>query len=189
MPSRTNGNAGLARSEWLFLLSLCLVIASIAVPGFFSWMHYKKTRLAYSDIRVLISAVRQYHKEYGKWPQLGSDVIHDQRYGLKNPNGLLMRVLAANEGPGNESHAGNPNRLDFLSMKAQGNPLSFLDADGNAIDPWGSPYQLVFDGNYDASCVIPDSVYGEISGEEIVAWSAGRDGILDTDDDLKSWLR
>jgi len=173
----------------MFVFSLLLVVASIAVPSFFAWMDFKRARLTYSDIRVLVSAMQQYQKEYGYWPRSGSATLQDQRYGAKVPNAIIMRILNGTESRGDGGSDNNPRQINFIAMKAPGGFAPVLDDAGNAIDPWGTPYQIVFDSNYDASCSIRDSVYGEISGEEIVVWSAGRDRILDTEDDLKSWLR
>lgn len=189
MALRTHGKSGLARAECLLFLSILLVVASVAVPALVSWRQFKDTRRTYTDLRVIISAVRQYQKEYNSWPGAEPGDKNDLRYGYKIPNARVMRILMAVDGPGNEGHAANRKQINFITMKSSDGLAPDLNAEGDAVDPWGTPYQMVFDSNFDSTCHAVDSTYGEITGEEIAAWSAGPDRKSDTDDDIRSWLR
>lgn len=177
MRSYAHRKSGMARSEWLFIVSLFFLLACLVVPAFFSWKKHHQIRRTYTEIRVLVSAIQQYKKEYKSWP--GGDAAKaDPRYGFRNANAVIVAALKS-----------NPGQIDFVAMKSVGGVVPAIDQDGNAIDPWKSQYQIVVDGNFDSICTIPDSAYAEITGEEILVWSNGPDRKSDTDDDLRSWIR
>ncbi len=143
---------------------------------------------AYSDIRVLISAASRFNNEYRLWPVYNPPLKGDVRYGDRNPNSAIYRILSATEGEGNEMHRANPVRINFIQLAAgETSQLRFNNV-GEIIDPWGSPYQIVFDSNYDSICSMDDSIYGPIVGEGVVIWSKGADLVSGTEDDLKSWI-
>jgi hypothetical protein len=94
-----------------------------------------------------------------------------------------MNLLRAAEDP-----AGlNVHRMIFLEAPAFRPGRSGLDAEGRFLDPWGTPYQIVLDANLDNICDTPNSVYNNMIGEGIIAWSCGPDRVSDTSDDILSW--
>lgn len=54
-------------------------------------------------------------------------------------------------------------------------------------DPWGNPYQVVLDTDYDEIIVVPLKTPVLLKGKRAAVYSAGPDGILETNDDIKSW--
>jgi prepilin-type N-terminal cleavage/methylation domain-containing protein len=82
------------------------------------------------------------------------------------------------------SAAGNPQGMDLLtvrSARAEGSPG--LGPDGVFRDPWGNPYIITLDLDYNESCI--DGFYGQLrkrSGlsaaikADILIWSFGPDG-------------
>ncbi len=56
---------------------------------------------------------------------------------------------------------------------------------GEFLDPWGSPYRLAVDANYDNHVLLPSERVKSVA----VAWSMGPDGIDQhgTHDDIASW--
>ncbi len=70
-----------------------------------------------------------------------------------------------------------------------------LDYDTNPdapslMDPWGYPYKILVDSDYNEEIANPDTNGGgkPIRGQKAVMWSGGKDGKLDTwADNVKSW--
>ena len=104
-----------------------------------------------------------------------------------------MNVLRAN-GNGRDNPTStnaddneNPRRLAFLTVpnaKDSQNPRGGIVPDtasskqGMLVDPWGNPYIIRMDGNYDH---VLNNPYGSNAGplilnDDVIAWSIGKDG-------------
>ncbi|HMO50319.1 MAG TPA: hypothetical protein PKE26_09395 [Kiritimatiellia bacterium] len=189
MNARHHRRSGLSRPEVMVLMAPLIIIISLVVPTWLEWREHQRIRTAYSEIRMLVTAADLYNREYRLWPAPDASARGDIRFGSVRPNREVMNVLAARVGPGNEDHRTNPRQVDFIALATGELSLSRWSAEGDILDPWGRPYQLVFDANYDNICTIPESSYRPVVGEGVVVWSMGRDGRSDTDDDLTSWRR
>lgn len=186
--SRSNQNAGLAWPEVLFVLALLLMLASVVIPALLEIRNTRKSAKAYSHMKILISASKRFNQEYRVWPSHDAPERKDVRYGEIKSNSAVLNILGAVEGTGNEHHTANPARIDFIQQAMEQNPISLNHNErGEAVDPWGSPYQIVYDSNYDNICTLEDSSYGSVIGEGVAVWSKGPDRKSDTDDDLLSW--
>lgn len=179
--------AGVSRPEMMFLLGAALFVASLAVPGWFMWRQRQRVALARSDLRAVCDAARTYFAEYGTWPTDLSGGIEDVRYGKELSNRDVLNALRAQDGPGNLGHRTNKRRISFLEVPPYQPGLSGLDAEGELLDPWGRPYQLLIDASLDNVCRSSTTVYGRREGEGFMMWSCGPDGMSDTRDDLRSW--
>jgi hypothetical protein len=93
------------------------------------------------------------------------------------------------EGPGNPQHRGNEQQIVLLEVEPYRAGWSGLDASGAFLDPWGTPYQMVFDSNFDNVCDVENSVYGRLIGQGLALWSCGPDGRSDSADDLLAWMQ
>ncbi len=98
-----------------------------------------------------------------------------------------MNVLRAVAGPGNPGYSVNSKRIAFIEVREAEPGWSGLDQQGNFLDPWGQPYQIVLDTDLDNSCDISGSIYGRRIGEGMAVWSCGPDRESDTVDDVLSW--
>ncbi len=143
--------------------------------------------VAYGEIRILVSAANRYNREYRLWPVAEPPARGDARFGWRNSNASVIRILRGIDGEGNEQNRENPSAIDFISEAAEGRKEPSLNEHGEVIDPWGQPYEMVFDSNYDSTCTLDDSAEGPVVGEGVVIWSSGPDRKLDTRDDLRSW--
>jgi len=180
-------NEGLAWPEVLFILAIALMIASILIPAILEISNRQKSSAAYSDMKVLISAAKRLNQEYRIWPSHEASPRGDVRYGDVRSNGSVMNVLMAMDGVGNEQHRVNPAQINFIEQAEGLSSRLNLNEKGELVDPWGQPYQIVFDSNYDNVCSIEDSLYGSVIGQGVVIWSKGPDRKSDTSDDLLSW--
>jgi hypothetical protein len=189
MSSASQRQYGLARPELLFLLSILLLVLSIALPVAISWRNHERAVVAYSELHHLVHAADLFHREYQVWPVPDASGRTDVRFGPNRANGDVLRILKAESGPGNEEHRANPQQIDFLLLagKAAAATSFRTSASGDVLDPWGTPYHMVFDANYDNIVAIPESILPDVVGEGVVMWSSGPDRRSDTADDLRSW--
>jgi len=169
------------------VLALVLMLASILIPFMLEIRNRQRSAAAYSDMKIVMSAAMRLNQEYRVWPSYDAPPRGDVRYGDSRSNASVMNILQAVDGVGNEQHRVNPTRINFIEqVSKQATRLSFNERN-ELVDPWGQPYQMVFDSNYDNICSIDGSIHGSVIGQGVVIWSKGPDRNSDTEDDLLSW--
>ena len=118
----------------------------------------------------LTNALKYYMIEYGKWPPItGDGLFLDEKR-----QGQLMRILRAQEVPN------NPRRVIFFECKAaterSGKYFGGLHPKTSVLlDPWGHPYRIALDADYDDTIANPYPDDPLIQTGFIV-WSPGKDG-------------
>jgi hypothetical protein len=89
-------------------------------------------------------------------------------------------VLAVGNTP---NYSNNLRKIAFLEVQKDS-----LNADGDFVDPWGTPYEVTVDGNFDNSCTTPGaSGYGTVAGKSVLVWSHGANTNANTGDEIRSW--
>lgn len=179
--------ARLTKAEWIVLAALILLILSAVLPARVAWLHRRQRLMAQHDVKALERAILRYQREYGTWPSPALAGSADVHYGRLRPNAELMRILRAEEGGGNPEHSLNPQRLMFIEIEPHKPGWSGLDSRGEFLDPWGTPYQIVLDSNYDNAAHVENSIYARQIGVGVLIWSCGPDRKSETRDDLTSW--
>jgi len=88
----------------------------------------------------------------------------------------------------------NPRGVPYLRTregKDRKNGLIYEEGTGKVtgmFDPWGNPYQMVFDTDYNEEIVV--NIMGKpetVKGQHVLVYSAGKDRKLGTADDVRSW--
>ena len=181
--------AGAAWPEFLFAFAIILILVSIVIPIIIEVKTRAKSVQAYSEIRLLVEAAVAYNREYREWPVYNPPERGDARYGERVPNRGVYNILAGIDGPGNVAHIRNPNRINFIRLAGLEHVQLRQNEAGEVVDPWGSPYQMAFDSNYDNIVTIANSTYGSVVGEGILVWSLGPDRKNESMHDLLSWRR
>lgn len=143
--------------------------------------------MARHDITALQRAIVRYHREYGNWPAASDAQNLDIRFGGRRSNAEVIRVLRAEAGTGNPNHELNPQRMIFIEIEPHKEGFSGISPEGEFLDPWGMPYQIVLDTSYDNIVQVNNSVYGRVPGVGVLIWSLGPDRKSETRDDLLSW--
>lgn len=191
------------RPHGFTLVELLVVIAIIAVlagagfaAGNAAIQKAKKTTALASAIAIE-SAVNNFYTEYGTMP---ADPVPTGKVDTKTGAGLAMlKVLLGTSDAA--SLALNPRSIKFLSVKegkANKNGLIYTGTGSTQsvsglYDPWGGPYFVVLDDNYDEIVEASPSAGGSttLNGRRVVAWSNGADGTSGTGgkagDDVKTW--
>jgi Tfp pilus assembly protein PilE len=184
---RAAAREGFSRAELVFLLGVCLVLVSIALPAQEYYRRWQRNLMTRADLRSIVAAATRFHTQTGAWPARSAAGV-DGQFGTRVlGNAAVFNVLRAVDGAGNEGHATNTNRTRHLDVAAASEGFSGIDARGEFLDPWGSPYRVVLDLDFDGICDAANTSYGRVQGRGIIAWSPGPDRRSDTEDDLLSW--
>jgi prepilin-type N-terminal cleavage/methylation domain-containing protein len=190
------------------LIELLVVIAIIAIligmlfPAFSAVQAQARRTQAKNDLTQIVTAVNAYYTEYGKYPLVAADTIY-------GPGGAPTNNALFNELRGLAAATQNPRRIVFISppdVKDPANPRSGIGTTtglGQYYDPWGTPYAIEIDGNYDNQILV--NPYALNAGATplqigVIAWSFGKDAQSQSvpgpaadkktgtnDDDVISW--
>jgi prepilin-type N-terminal cleavage/methylation domain-containing protein len=188
--------------ELLVVITIIVVLMGLLFPAFRGVQDQAKRTQAKNDLTQIVTAVNAYFTEYGKYP-LPAGATNDTIYGAGVPNVAVLSELRGLSGS-----PLNPKQIAFISppdVKDPAHPRGGIggtaDRPGEYFDPWGTPYLIEIDGDYEgkvrnpytANAGAPDLQLG------IIAWSLGKDQdgakALDAgdkktgiyDDDVISW--
>ena len=178
------------RKDGFTLVELLVVIAIIAVlagAGFAAGnaaIQKAKKTTALASCSALESAVSNFYTEYGSAPV--DNLANDTLVETDKASGVtLLKVLLGSEG--NAATVLNTRAVKFLSVKegkkkgtAGSNGLIYEGATGvpsGLYDPWGGPYKVMLDGNYDEQITVTPTggVAARLNGRKVAAWSEGAD--------------
>ncbi len=199
------------RANAFTLIELLVVIAIIAIlvgllfPAFKAVQNQARQAQAKNDLTQIVNAVNAFYTEYGKYP-VPSGTASDYTYG---PGGAAANNALFNELQGcpttgappptcSANSTLNTRQIVFISppaVKTPTNPRSGIAtqaatincssvAVGEFVDPWGTPYDVEIDGDYNNQ--ITTNPYGSNgAGPQpltigVIAWSLGSDGVLGT---------
>jgi prepilin-type N-terminal cleavage/methylation domain-containing protein len=196
----------LQKHEFAFtLIELLVVIAIIAIligllfPAFQAVQNQAKRTQAKNDLTQIVTAVNAFYTDYGKYPLAtndntisnNSDLFYSLRAIPLGANSLVNGVPAIN--PRSIVFINPPNVKDDTA----GNRRSGVSStDGQYYDPWGTPYRVAIDGDYNND--INPNPYTANTGAGpsplnigVIAWSLGKDATQGTNfnasDDVISW--
>ena len=186
--------------ELLVVIAIIAILIGLLFPAFSAVQDQAKRTQAKNDLTQIVNAVNAFYTEYGKYPLVTADAIYGP---AANPNNTLFNVLRGID------TTNNPRQIVFISppdVKDPGNPRSGIGtAAGNLgqyFDPWGTPYVIKIDGNYDNQLANPYllNAGGTNLTIGVIAWSFGKDGLSGSvpgpaadknagtaDDDVISW--
>jgi type II secretory pathway pseudopilin PulG len=195
--------------ELLVVIAIIIILAGLLFPAFRGVQNQAKRTQAKNDLTQIVTAVNAYYTEYGKYP-IDTTVKGTGDATYSTDNNALFDVLRNMTGttPGN---ALNPRGIIFTDApiaKDQTNSKSGIKTStGVWYDPWGLPYNVAIDGNYNNTVVAPNytdlaatyvttgSDVGVRTG--VIGWSFGADLTLGTQspassnykdsDDVISW--
>lgn len=213
--------------ELLVVIAIIGILAAMLMTVLSSAVNSTKTAKAKVEMSSLVTAIQGYDEAYGRYPvsaavqNMAIAANSDFTYG-----GSLLANYAADIGPGNytndnseviailmditnypgggwtvnTNHMKNPQRTVYLNAHMSGDTSSpGVGTDLVYRDPWGNPYVITMDLNYNEVCEdafykLPAVSAGGFSGlilqpdgnyayrGTVMIWSAGPNKTIDPDD-------
>lgn len=167
-------------TELLVVIAIISVLITLAFPVFHGVQNQAKRTQARSDLLQIVTAVNGYYTEYGRYPRTPATPA-DTTYGATTTNDQLFNELRS------VSAMQNPRAIVFLSppdVKDANNPHAGISIApptiGQYFDPWGNPYLVRIDTDYDNQVTNP---YSQNAGNApflhsgVIAWSFGKDAL------------
>jgi len=181
--------------ELLVVIAIIAILIGLLFPAFKAVQDQAKKTQAKNDLTQIVNAVNAFYTDYGKYPLAIDDSI------IANNADLLYTLRAVSAGA-NLNNAVNTRQIVFINPPFVKNETAgsrrsgVSQTDGQYYDPWGTPYRLRIDGDYNNQLTNP---YTADTGAGpgtlnigVIAWSFGKDGAQGTtnfsaSDDVISW--
>lgn len=175
--------SGFTLVELLVVIAIIAVLAAAGFAGGNAAMQKAKKTTAQATATSVATAIDQYYTEYSTLPDPNDGGSSgDVQFDTDSGNGVeLLRILAGLE-TGNDIQ--NDRKIRFLSLKEakSGNRDGVVySSDGNDIeglyDPWGEPYYIVLDYDYDERLSVSPqgSPSKNLNGRRAAVYSLGTD--------------
>jgi len=166
--------------ELLVVILIIGILIGFAFPAFQGVLERAKKVQAKNDLTQIVTAVNAFYTEYGKYPLVTADTIYGP--GGTSSADLFYSLRAVALGA-NALSAINTRQIVFISppdVKNPANPRSGIGTTtgaGQYYDPWGTPYLVEIDGNYDNQIANPYTANAGATPLQIgvIAWSLGKD--------------
>jgi len=183
--TKEDRKAAFTLMELLLVIVIVVILVGLAFPAFQGVLERAKKVQAKNDLTQIVTAVNAYYTEYGKYPLVTADTIYGP--GGTSSADLFYSLRAVALGANalvNGVPAVNPRTIVFISppdVKNLASPRSGIGSDGQFYDPWGTPYAIEIDGNYDNQIANPYGTNGAGADpirQGVIAWSLGKNGVL-----------
>jgi len=166
--------------ELLVVILIIGILLTLAFPVYQGVQNQARRTQAKSDLLQIVTAVNSYYTEYGRYPRTPTTPA-DTTYGATTTNDQLFNELRS------VGAIQNPRTIVFLSppdVKDANNPRAGISitppTTGQYFDPWGRPYLVRIDTDYDNQVTNP---YAQNAGSApflhsgVIAWSFGKDNL------------
>ena len=171
------------------IIGILAALVSSATGGVMKKAKRVKTQAALKDI---VLGIKNYQVEYNRYP-IPAGKTGEEAIPLSAGTGILKVLMGGND------NKMNPRGIVFIDPPvAKGGAGGLSGSEGNQefTDPWGTPYLVILDANYDNKIANPDaqnsdSTISKDAPKDLVmgaiAMSPGEDKKLHNKDDVVSW--
>ena len=165
--------------ELLVVIAIIAILAAMLMPALAGARKSAQKHKAKIEVTDIVNAINAYDSDYSRFPvspatqtaatAAGSDFTYGGSVLLNAgfpasatmDNSEVVAILMDNAGSAvNANHQKNPKQVKFLNATTSGydpssggQPLPGVDVNGVYRDPWGSPYVISMDLNYDDQCL------------------------------------
>jgi prepilin-type N-terminal cleavage/methylation domain-containing protein len=179
MSLSSSRHAAFTLIELLVVIVIIAVLLAFLFPTFQGIQNSAKKTQAKNDLTQIVTAVNAYYTEYGKYPKTPGTPA-DTTYGPTATNEQLfneLRSITPTDNPRGIVFLSPPDAKDATNPRSGIAPASSASA-GQYFDPWGKPYMIRIDTDYDNQVINP---YSANAGSAplrsgVIAWSFGKDG-------------
>ena len=177
-----DGRRAFTLIELLVVIMIIAVLMGLAFPAFQGVQNSAKRTQAKNDLVQIVTAVNAFYTEYGRYPTTRTPDVVFGPTGVNGNDELLDELRAIGTPPL------NTRAIMFISppdAKDQTNSKGGIKtSDRQWYDPWGTPYSVKIDADYNNEL---DNPYGTGAGGSklrlgVVAWSFGKDKGTDASD-------
>ncbi len=175
--------------ELLVVISIIIVLMGLLFPAFKGVQDQAKKTQAKNDMSQIVTAVTAFYTEYGKYPLPTNQ--GGESYTYAGDNDQLFNGLRGND------TGQNPRSIPFVTLptaKDFSQPRGGLGGDGKFYDPYGMPYNIRIDADYNNKIDNPYQNAGFATIDAgVIAYSSGKNKTKENDthaadfDDVLSW--
>ena|SRR5438874_6279320 len=205
--------------ELLVVIAIIAILIGLLFPAFKGVQNQARQTQAKNDLTQIVNAVNAFYTDYGKYPVSVTGADYSFSWTIPGTtrlgpyNDVLLNELRACTATDLSCSAAatlNTRQIVFISpptVKDPSRPRSGISTiagsapKGTYYDPWGAPYIVEIDGNYDNGVPNPYIALGGSGaglnpiGQGVIAWSNGADlqvgtnsnNIYTNSDDVISW--
>lgn len=148
------------------------ILAALAFPAVNGAIESARKTRAKSDVSQIVTAVKAYQSEYGRLP-IWSQAVDGK---FENNNDLLFNILRGSSSTGEQLNM-NPRRISFIEIPLAKGTKGGLGIDGKFYDPWGKPYRIWLDVDYNNEVEDFYSSGWGIQPGVAIAGSLGKNGV------------
>ena len=190
--------------ELLVVITVIAILMALLFPAFQGVQNQAKITQAKNDLTQIVTAVNAFYTEYGQYPclpQTGDESQDFYTNTTADKVGLWSNLRAAFG-----AYGYNTKGIAFIQPPTARDltvPRSGIGNDGIYYDPWGSPYLVRMDNNYNNLLANPYTLHAGFAPNMnggVIAWSIGKDQLSGAmpgpapdkntgtnDDDVISW--
>jgi hypothetical protein len=163
------------------VIPLIVVLAFAGFAGGSAAIHRAKKVSTLATAHELENSINQFYNEYGALPNPEiSKRPHDSVFDTSGPEGqtLLSILLAKESGPEPQNTKGIQFFIGRSGAGGKNGLIPLPSGLSELRDPWGNPYQIILDGDYDEALTPPASsgTASPVKGRRVLVYSLGRDG-------------
>lgn len=173
---------GFTLVELLVVILIIGILTGVLLPVGHQVMQAMRKVAASNTASDLRTALKNYSTEYKKFPpiQQGSRSA-DIKIKTDSSNGLITALMAVKDSAAVKEL--NPRAVQFFTTRTARKPgragINGNSAPFSLLDPWGNPYIVSFDSNFDKQLEVPERKSGagtEIIFTTVAVWSWGPNG-------------